>query len=307
MSDKMIVTFLGTSSAPPQANRSQSSVSIQYRGYNLLVDVGEATQNQMIKNKISFKNLTILITHLHSDHILGLMGLLSTKGFYNIETPITIIGPPWTNSFIFLQMLAYRFYPEYEIKVIESEGGIVLSNNELYIEAFRVQHSNNSLGYKIVTHKPLGTFNVEKAKQKKIPKGKLWKKIQEGFPIDVDNKTLYPSEILDKSSSKSLKIVITGDTNIDQNVINNSSGADLLIHDATYPPNETVRAKKYLHSTCVDAANVAKFAQVKKLALTHISSLYKNLNESLRATQKIFAESFFAHDELQIILDPKEK
>ncbi|NPD88097.1 MAG: ribonuclease Z [Asgard group archaeon] len=306
MSDKMIITFLGTSSAPPQADRSQSSMSLKYRRHNLLFDVGEGTQFQMVKNKISMKNLTILLTHLHSDHTLGLIGLLTTRDFYSISSPVTIIGPPWTSSFVFLQLLAYRLEPDYEIKIIETEGGIVTSNDDFYIESFKVSHSENSFGYKIETHKPLGVFNVEKAEEKEIQKGKLWNRIQNGFPIEIDGKIIYPSEIMDDSQAKQFKVVITGDTNICQSVINKASEADLLIHDATYPHTEERRAKKYLHSTCVDAARVAKFSNVKKLVMTHISTLHENLNESLESTQKIFPNSVFAEDGLRIILDPKD-
>ena len=306
MSDGMKITFLGTSSAPPQIDRRQSSVAIQYRGHNLIVDLGEAAQVQMLKHKISFSNLTILLTHLHSDHTLGLIGLLATRGFYNIKKPITIIGPKWTKTFVFLQLLAFRFYPDFDIKVIETDGGIVLSNSDFIIESFKVNHSEESLGYKILTQKPLGVFNVDKAKELAIPRGKLWKVLQEGNPIELDGTTIFPSDVLDKSPNKQIKVVITGDTTLDHNVINNSAEADLLIHDATYPPSEVERSKKYKHSTCLDAAFVAKKANVKKLVLTHISELHKDLDDSLRAAQEIFPNSIIAEDGLIIELSSKE-
>jgi len=306
MSDGMKITFLGTSSAPPQIDRRQSSIAIQYRGHNLLVDLGEAAQVQMLKHKISFKNLTILFTHLHSDHTLGLIGLLATRGFYNIKNPVTIIGPQWTKTFVFLQLLAFRFYPDFEIEVIETNGGVVIANNDFVVESFKVNHSEESLGYKIITQKPLGVFNVDKAEKLEIPRGKLWKELQEGNPIEFEEKTIFPSEVLDKSPAKQIKVVITGDTTLDYNVIKNSAEADLLIHDATYPPSEVERSKKYKHSTCLDAAFVAKKANVKQLILTHISELHKDLGESLRATQEIFPNSILAEDGLEIELNTKE-
>ena len=300
MSNKFTITFLGTSSAPPQVERRQSSVAIQYRNHSLLFDVGEATQVQLLKHKIGFSNLTVLLTHLHSDHTLGLIGLLTTRSFYNISKSITIIGPPWTSSFIFLQLLAYRLYPEYDIKVIETNGGLVLSNSDFYIESFPVSHGDNCLGYKIITHKSLGVFNVDRALEKNIPKGKKWKSLQEGYPIELDNKTILPSEVLDISTENQTKIVITGDTPLDDNVINNSANADLLIHDSTYPIMEKQRAKKHKHSTCTEAAYVAKRANVKKLILTHFSELHKDLSESLRDAKEIFSNSILAYDGLVI-------
>ncbi|MHA1346909.1 MAG: ribonuclease Z, partial [Candidatus Heimdallarchaeaceae archaeon] len=114
------------------------------------------------------------------------------------------------------------------------------------------------------------------------------------------NKTILPSEVLDISTENQTKIVITGDTPLDDNVINNSANADLLIHDSTYPIMEKQRAKKHKHSTCTEAAYVAKRANVKKLILTHFSELHKDLSESLRDAKEIFSNSILAYDGLVI-------
>ena len=300
MTNEVTVTFLGTASAPPQINRRQSAISVKYRSNNLLVDTGEAVQVQMLKYKVRFKNLIILFTHLHSDHTQGLMGILATRNFYNIKTPITIIGPPWTSSFIFLQLLSYRFYPEYKINVIETDGGIAFSNNDLSIESFKVNHSEESLGYKILTHQPLGKFNIEKAEKLGIPKGELWKSLQEGNPIELNGRIIHSSEVLDSVPNNQIKIVISGDTALDQEVLNHSSHADLLIHDSTYPFDQTERATKYKHSTCVHAAQIGKHAKVRKLVLTHISELHKNLEETLNHAKTIFPDTILAEDGLQL-------
>lgn len=303
MPDKLTITFLGTSSAPPQIERRQSGVFINYRNEHILVDAGEAIQSQMLKYKVSFaKKLTILITHLHSDHTLGIIGLLSTRCFYGVHTPVTIIGPPWTTSFIFLQMLAYRLYPDYDVKVIETSGGVVYSNPNIMIKAFPTNHLSTSLGYTIQTHVPLGKFNVDKARQLGIEEGKLWGKLKKGFTLKIGNKTYKPSDVLDELNEKKLKVVITGDTYLSQEVINNAVEADLLIHDATYPPDEEARARKYKHTTCLQAAQIAKLARVKRLILTHISTLYSNKEKALEQVQKIFPNTNFAYDGLRIIL-----
>ncbi|MHA1259586.1 MAG: MBL fold metallo-hydrolase [Candidatus Heimdallarchaeaceae archaeon] len=198
MTEKIEITFLGTSSAPPQKERRQSSIALKYKGMTYLIDIGEGTQIQMIKNQIGFKNTTILLTHLHSDHCLGLFGYLATRNFFDIKNPITIIGPPWTTTFLFLQFLAFRFYPEYDIKVIETNGGIVYSDKYLSIHSFRVNHSIESFGYKFITHQRLGRFNFTKAEKLKIPKGKLWKQLQKGIPISLNGKKIFPSDVLDE-------------------------------------------------------------------------------------------------------------
>jgi len=306
MSSEMSIIFLGTSSAPPQSTRKQSAIVVKYKSHTLLFDVGEATQYQMIDQKIKFTKLTIILTHLHSDHTLGLMGLLTTRNFRNIKTPLTIIGPAWTSTFVSLLFLAFRFKPEYEIKIIETSGGIILDNKDFILESFPVKHSETSYAYILTTKPKRSKFNVEKATERNIPRGDMWKKLQNGISVEIDGKITSPSDVLDKVEEKNLKIVITGDTPFDEKVIEFTKNADLLIHDATYPPYEEERARKYLHSTCIDAAQVAKKAKAKRLIMTHISELHKNLEESLNDSREIFSNCEFAEDGLRIRLKPKD-
>ncbi len=306
MSDEMTITFLGTSSAPPQVDRRQSSLALKYRGNLLLIDAGEGTQIEMLRNKISLRKLTILLTHLHSDHTLGLMGLLTTRNFFNINSPITIIGPTWTSQFLSILFLAYRFKPAFEISVLETQGGLVLDNKDLTVKAFTIKHSIEGIGYVIETKPKKFKFNPEKANSLGIPKGPLWKQLQEGHEIEVNNKTILPTEVTEKIKPKKLKIVVTGDTVFDDNVVENSKSADLLIHDATYPPEEKERAAKYSHSTCIDAATVAQKAKVKKLVLTHISELHSDLEHSLSESKKVFANTILAYDGLKLKLKAKD-
>ncbi|OLS32313.1 MAG: Ribonuclease Z [Candidatus Heimdallarchaeota archaeon AB_125] len=305
MANEINITFLGTSSAPPQLSRKQSAIVVKYKSHTLLFDVGEATQYQMIEQKIKFTKLTIILTHLHSDHTLGIMGLLTTRNFRNIKTPIKIIGPEWTSKFISLLFFAYRFKPDFDIEIIETSGGIVLENKDFLLESFPLSHSDTSFGYKLVTKPKIGRFNVEKASELNIPRGELWKKLQNGKVIEINGKAIHPSDVLDEVEDNSLKVIITGDTPFDETTVEYAQNADLLIHDATYPSYEEVRAKKYLHSTCTDAANVAKQAKVKRLIMTHISELHKNLEESLRDAKEIFSNCEFAEDGLKVKLKSK--
>jgi len=305
MSDEMVVTFLGTSSAPPIVGRRQSSIAIKYRGNTLVVDVGEGAQIEMLRNKIGFKKMTILLTHLHADHTLGLMGLLTTRNFLNIKTPITIIGPTWTSQFLSILFLAYRFKPEYEVSVFETKGDTVIDNKDLIVESFPVTHSIESVGYSIITRPKKGVFNPQKALELRIPKGKLWKNLQEGNSIEFEGKEYFPEQVIDEIELKNLKIVITGDTEYDERIVEKAYDADLLIHDATYPPEEVERAKKHSHSTCIDAAKIAQLSKAKKLVLTHISQLHSDLDYSLSESKKIFPNSILAYDGLQIKLKVK--
>ena len=80
------VIFLGTSSSAPTVTRGLAAHVILHRHYRFLLDCGEGTQRQILRSGLGFKRLdTVLLTHSHLDHILGLGGLISTlagEGFY---------------------------------------------------------------------------------------------------------------------------------------------------------------------------------------------------------------------------------
>src|SRR3989304_6132422 len=73
------IVLLGTSEEAPPVKRSLSAHVVLYKEHRFLVDCGEGTQRQLLKSGLGFKRLnTVLLTHGHLDHILGLGGLLST-------------------------------------------------------------------------------------------------------------------------------------------------------------------------------------------------------------------------------------
>ncbi|HIP58416.1 MAG TPA: MBL fold metallo-hydrolase, partial [Archaeoglobus profundus] len=72
------ITFLGTAGSVPCVNRNPSAILIQYGGDRILFDCGEGTQRQMMIARTGFNLKGIFITHLHTDHFIGLFGLLET-------------------------------------------------------------------------------------------------------------------------------------------------------------------------------------------------------------------------------------
>jgi len=87
------VTFLGTGAAIPTLDRNVSALALHREGEMLLFDCGEGTQRQMMRYGVGFSLREIFFTHYHSDHILGLTGLIRTMGLQDRTDGITLYGP----------------------------------------------------------------------------------------------------------------------------------------------------------------------------------------------------------------------
>ena len=109
------ITFLGTSSTVPTAERNHSAVLLKYKEENILIDCGEGTQRQFRKAKINpCKTTRLLLTHLHGDHTLGIPGLFQTLNMNNYKKTLQIYGPKGTKKFT--KELISPFIPVNRIK-----------------------------------------------------------------------------------------------------------------------------------------------------------------------------------------------
>ncbi|MEX0882767.1 MAG: MBL fold metallo-hydrolase, partial [Cyclobacteriaceae bacterium] len=99
------VTILGSNSAAPAHGRNQTSQLVNWGKHTFLVDCGESTQFQLRKFKIKYSKIDhIFISHLHGDHYLGLMGLISTYHLNNRKSPLYIYGPMGLDEIITIQL-----------------------------------------------------------------------------------------------------------------------------------------------------------------------------------------------------------
>ena len=110
----------------------------------------------------------------------------------------------------------------------------------------------------------------------------------------ADGSTVAPERVLgDPRPGRA--IVITGDTAPTRSVLEASIGADLLVHEATFLEDERARAEETAHSTAVDAAQIAQAADVRMLALTHLSPRYFG-RDAAREARAVFPETVVPRD-----------
>jgi ribonuclease Z len=183
----------------------------------------------------------------------------------------------------------------YELTTIELEPGETLERGEYVLETFPVEHGVSAVGYALVEHERPGRFDVDAADALGVPEGRERGILQGGEPITLpDGRVITPDVVLGPARP-GRKIVLTGDTAPSPGVVQAAHNADLLVHEATFSEEEKERARDTLHATAAEAAEVARLAGVKLLALTHLSSRYFG-PDLLREAREVFPETVVPRD-----------
>lgn len=286
------ITFLGTGAGVPSKDRAMSALAIRQGSQVTLLDCAEGTQRQLMISKLSFMKIDrIFITHLHGDHMLGLPGLIQTMGMSGRKNPLEIYGPKGIGDAIMGMLNACEGVYEYELRIIEMDGCQTVNFDTHSVSSFPTNHGVPSLGFRYAENDSPGTFNRAKAISLGISPGPDFGKLQRGESVNG----VRPEQIMDMPR-KGLSVVYTGDTVPDESVVIGSKGADLLIHDSTYDAGEDERAAKHMHSTCIQAAEIARAASVRYLILTHFSHRYEDCTVLQDHARNVFADTFAVND-----------
>jgi ribonuclease Z len=298
----LTLRFLGTSASRPTVERNVSSLAVTREGETLIFDCGEGTQRQMMRYGISFALSDIFFTHMHADHMLGLTGLLRTLGLQGRTEPMNLYGPAGCEKLLWRAIMLGSEKQPFEIKVIELTPETPLKRGGYSIIPFPVEHGDRmAIGYHIAEETRLGRFNPDKAREMGIPEGPLWGKIHKGEAVSLpDGRTIKPSELVGPTRP-GRRIVLTGDSRPSEGTIAAATGADILVHEATFAEEEAPRALETGHSTAREAAEIAAKAGVKKLVLTHVSARYsRDTSELEREAREVFPATIVARDGLEI-------
>ena len=295
----MKITFLGTTSMIPTKERNAFSILLSYESENILVDCGEGTQRQLRLINFSPAKITkILITHWHGDHILGLPGLLQTLAASNYSKTLEIYGPKNTKTFLnkIMGMFVNQGSLKTSIKEINNDG-VFYKNENLSINAVKLDHTTICLGYSIV-ESDKRKINLDYLKKFGLSKHPLLGKLQRGESIVYKGKKITA----DKSTviKKGKKITIITDTKLCNQCYAISKDSDLLICESTFLSNLKEKASDYKHLTAEQAALIAKKSNSKKLFLTHFSQRYKDSKEIELEAKKFFKDSHLASDLLSV-------
>ena len=295
----LTLTFLGTGAAIPSLERNVTAVALAREGETLLFDCGEGTQRQMMRYGVNFSLRDIFFTHFHADHLLGLTGLVRTLGLQDRTDPLRLYGPRGARRTLEHALAVGIERNKFPVEIEELAPGDSVARTGYDLLAVEADHRAVSLAYAMVEHTRLGRFQLDRVRELGVPEGPLWGRLHRGETVELpDGRRGGPTELVGPPR-RGRKVVISGDTRPSAAIAGAATGADLLVHEATFAAEEAEKASQTGHSTAAQAAGIARDAGVRRLVLTHISARYsREAPELLAEAQAVFPESVVARDGL---------
>jgi ribonuclease Z len=257
---------------------------------------------------VGFSINHIFFTHFHADHYLGVIGLIRTFGLQGRTDPLHLYGPAGARRVLARAVELGVERAAFAIEIHEVSPGEAVRRRDYAIEVVPVEHGRGALGYVLREDPRLGRFDPEKARALGVPEGPLWGRIHKGDTVEWEEpgadppvrRSVTPADLVGAPRPGRV-VAISGDTRPCRALVEAAAGADLLVHEATFGEEERDRARETLHSTAVEAGQVALAAGVRKLALTHLSARYSATPEILlREAREVFPETVVAKDGMTI-------
>ena len=286
-------------SAPPQVlptrDRNVTALALAPEGLRewYLVDCGEGTQHQLLKTRYSAAKLrAIFITHIHGDHCYGLPGLLASAQMGGRREPLTICAPAGIAEYIEAVQRYTDVRLSYPLNFVRSDiDGFQYRDEHFHVYSIALSHRVPSFAFQFIEQVHERTLDTEKLVALGIERGPLWGELQHGHSVQLaDGRAVAPEQVC-YPQREPRRVVVGGDNDKPELLIDALRNSDLLIHEATF--TEDVLAKvgpQYQHSTPAQVALAAQQAQLKHLVLTHFSQRYRRSKRREHALVDLFDE-----------------
>lgn len=294
---KFEVLILGSSSATPIYGRHPTAQLVNVNEQLYLIDCGEGTQVQLIKYGIRSNRIKhIFISHLHGDHYLGLIGLVSSMHLVGRKDELHIYGPPGLKEIIDLHFLHSQTVLRYPLHVHTTQDNVqnvVFENDNLLVSSFPLDHRIACTGFRFDEKKHLPTIDKEKTEAIGVPSAYL-SLVKRGHDYTASDGTVHRWQDLTIAPPSPRSYAYCSDTVMTPSYLPFIQQIDLLYHEATFLHEMVDRAVDTYHTTALQAAQVATEVGAKKLLIGHYSARYKDLKPLLQESKRAFAETQLA-------------
>ncbi|KAF0236358.1 MAG: ribonuclease [Prolixibacteraceae bacterium] len=293
------LTILGSNSALPTSDRYPTAQVLKMPGRLFLIDCGEGTQIQLRRNKIGFSKIKhIFISHLHGDHYYGLIGLISTLNLLGLKTDIHIYSPSELKTllqpqldFIKGDMNVNLIFHPLNFKKPQQ----IYADKRVEVFSFPVKHSISTCGFLFREVKKQANIKKEMVLEYKIPIARI-KEIKDGADYISPDGEVIKNEKLTTPPPHPRSYAFCTDTAFHLPIAEIIKDVDLLYHEATFLEAMRGFAEKTLHSTTIDAANMAKLANAKKLLIGHFSARYNDVELFEKEARTVFENTEAARE-----------
>jgi ribonuclease Z len=204
-----------------------------------------------------------------------------------------VLGPPGLQELVKAMRPIVGRTP-YELELVELRVGEAVPHERYEVRAFAVEHRIEANGYALVEAERPGRFDEEAARELGVGDVRDFGRLQRGETVEGARGSVRPEQVLGEPR-RGRKIVISGDSGPCEMTRIAAHEAELLIHDGTFAAEELARAAETGHSTAVQAAELAREAEVHMLALVHVSSRY-NVSAVLEEARAVFPSTYAPRD-----------
>lgn len=267
------VILLGTGTPNPEPDHSGPAIAIASGQNMYIVDAGPGVVRRAAQAGISMNQLTrVFITHLHSDHTIGLPDLIFTPAVTERREALEIFGPPslramvrhlmqaWSEDMqVRLHGLEPAVRQAYVVEVHEIKPGEVYRDASVRVSAFAVSHGSWKYAY--------------------------------GYRFEAGGKV----------------IVVSGDTTFSENLIAAAKGCDILVHEFYSQKGWQARTPEWqryhaaFHTSAPDLGKLAARVQPKKLVLYHELPMGQPQEEVLQEIREYFNGDVIYGKDLDVI------
>lgn len=294
------LTILGTSAAKPTIDRNVSAHAVSIGGETILFDCGEGVTRSILRNKININSIhNIFISHLHIDHVGGLVNLLHNMTLHDRKDDLNIHGPKGLKHLINygiktlnialdfkynIHTVKPNFIPKTTLADKREYSGVYVKDAYVKTDKYKISvakadHRIEAYAYRVNLNGKPGKFNIKKAKKLGIY-GKDRGRLVKGDSVKINGRVIYPHEVVGvRKPGKSFGY--SGDTRPTDLLGRFFKNVSCLLFDATYILTDQEKADKHGHTTSYDAGRIAMISNVDCLVLTHFSSSYKDTTDHL--------------------------
>lgn len=261
-----------------------------------LIDCGEGTQVQLRKAKAKFSKINhIFISHLHGDHVFGLPGLISSFRLLGRETPLHVYGPKGIKEMMETIFRITETHQGFEVvfhELSSKKSEKVYEDNRVEVFTIPLDHRIYCNGYLFKEKPKERHLNMQEIS--KYPEIEIcdYHNLKRGKDIQLSDGYILKNGNLTKPAEPSVSYAFCSDTRYLESIIPIIKNVDVLYHESTFLHDLKKMADYTGHTTALEAAKIARKANVKKLILGHFSNRYHDLSVFLNEACEIFPETY---------------